>query len=89
MKSLVLILMFAGVLAITIGYVNQVKSCPAPIIEYRYIPRTFTQEQDHPVKISELFNSMFTEPNPWIRDFDTPGTTGSGIEINRYFISQA
>jgi hypothetical protein len=87
MKSLVLILLFAGVLAITIGYVNQVKSCPPPTIEYRYIPRTFAQEQDDPVKISELFNSMFTEPNPWIRNFDTPGS--SNTEINRYFISQA
>lgn len=88
MKSIVLLLLFFGILGITIGYVNQTKSCPPPKIEYRYIPRTFEQSQNDPVKISELFNAMFTEPTPWIQDIGQP-TDASGSEINRYFISQA
>jgi len=85
MKSLVLILMFLGVLSITIGYTNQTKSCPPAKIEYRYVPRTFAQEQNDPVKISELFNSMFMEPTPWVREIGVPNNN----EINRYFISQS
>jgi hypothetical protein len=86
MKTLIIILLFIGALSITIGYMNQVKSCPATKIEYRYIPRTFEQEQNEPVKISQLFNSMFTQPTPWIREIGKPA---SPSEINRYFISQA
>jgi len=86
MKSFVLLLMFAAFLAITIGYINQIKTCPAPKIEYRYIPRTFEQEQNEPVKLSQLFNSMFVDPTPWVRDL---GVKPSPTEINRYFVSQA
>lgn len=28
-------------------------------IEYKYIPRTFTQEQENPVNASEIFSDMF------------------------------
>lgn len=86
MKSLVLILMFMAFLSITIGYVNQTKVCPPAKIEYRYIPRTFDQEQNEPVKISQLFNSMFVEPTPWVRDL---GIKPSQSDLNRYFVSQA
>jgi hypothetical protein len=84
MKSIVLILLFFGIMSVVIGYVNQTKGCPAPKVEYRYIPRTFQQEQDDPVRVSQIFNTMFEEPTPWIRPLDTPKSR----EINRYFISQ-
>jgi hypothetical protein len=86
MKSLIIILTFLGIIGIAIGYVNQLKKCPPAKIEYRYIPRTFQQDQENPVKISELFHTLFTEPSPWIRGvIETPSKNS---EINRYFISQ-
>jgi len=87
MKSIILILTFLGIIAIAVGYVNQVKKCPPPVIEYRYIPRTFQQDQDNPVKISELYHTMFSDPTPWIRGIGTNPSKNN--EINRYFISQA
>lgn len=45
---------------------NTKKNCPKPIIEYRYIPRTFEEEQDEPVFIDEIFNSMFAQSSPWM-----------------------
>jgi hypothetical protein len=87
MKSLIIILTFLGIIGIVIGYVNQLKKCPPPTIEYRYIPRTFQQDQENPVKISELFNTMFTEPTPWVRGILS--TPPKKAEINRYFVSQA
>ena len=87
MKSLVVILMFAGIISIVIGYINQAKKCPPPKIEYRYIPRTFQQDQDNPVKVSELYHTLFTQPTPWIRGVLSTHTKNS--DVNRYFISQA
>lgn len=57
------------------------------VIEYRYIPRTFEEEQDSPVYPSELFETMFSQPSPWvlsIRDYDRKKQE----KINQYFISQ-
>lgn len=87
MKSLIIILTFIGILAVTVGYVNQIKKCPPPKVEYRYIPRTFEEEQENPPKVSELFNTMFSQPSPWIRG--VLANTPKNSDINRYFISQS
>lgn len=87
MKSIIIVLTFLGIIGIAVGYVNQLQKCPPPKIEYRYIPRTFQQDQDNPVKVSELYHTMFTEPTPWIRGVNTNPSKNS--EVNRYFISQS
>lgn len=88
MKSIVVLSFFIAILMIVIGYVNQLKKCPPTKVEYRYIPRTFKQEQDNPVRPSQIFSKMFEEPTPWVG-----GTTLSSgprkTSINRYFISQS
>ena len=89
MKSIVMLLFFGSILLITVGYVNQLKKCPPPKIEYRYIPRTFQQEQDNPVSVGQLFNNMFEEPSPWIAGFTLGGNASKNQSINRYFISQS
>uniref|UniRef100_A0A6C0J501 Uncharacterized protein n=1 Tax=viral metagenome TaxID=1070528 RepID=A0A6C0J501_9ZZZZ len=86
MKLLLIIIMFAGILSVTVGYVNQLKKCPPPKIEYRYIPRTFEQEQDNPVKVSELYNTMFTQPTPWIKGITE--SKSKNTDPNRYYITQ-
>ena len=61
--------------------------CPLPIPEYRYIPRTFEEEQLEPVYPSEIFETMFSQPSPWllsIRNYDRKKQE----QINQYFISQ-
>jgi hypothetical protein len=79
---------FVSSIMIIVGYVNQLKKCPPPKIVYRYIPRTFKQEQDNPVQASKIFSTMFEEPTPWVA-----GTVLSSgpkkTAINRYFISQS
>ena len=51
---------------ITIGYVNQLQRCPPSIIKYKYIPRTFKQDQDNPANTSEIFRDMFESQAPWM-----------------------
>ena len=55
MQSYLLILLIVAVVFMVIGYINQIKTCPPPVVEYRYIPRTFKEEQENPAKISEIF----------------------------------
>ena len=88
MKSLVMLLLFAGILMVTVGYVNQLQTCPPPKVEYRYVPRTFEQEQNNPVKVSQLFNDMFEEPSVWVSGFKYSGKAPKNTAINRYFITQ-
>ena len=45
---------------------NTLKKCPKPYIEYRYVPRSFKDEQDEPVPIADIFNKMFSKPSPWM-----------------------
>lgn len=89
MKSFVVLILFVGILSIVVGYINQIKKCPPPTVEYRYIPRTFKEEQENPPKVSEIFSEMFNEPTPWIAGFKLSGRYSKDNPLNRYFISQA
>ena len=68
MRSVVLLLFFIGITFIIIGYQKQLQNCPNPTIEYRYIPRTFYDEQLSSGNVMKQFSSIFEEDNPWIKD---------------------
>lgn len=95
LRPIISMVFFAGMIALIIGYVNQLKKCPPPKVEYRYVPRTFQEEQDNPARVTEIYQTMFHEPTPWIRDFSysrRPGHKGIGQgastdAINKYYIS--
>jgi len=40
-------------------------TCPKPYIEYRYVPRTFKEEQEK-VPLEDIFNKLFSYPSPWM-----------------------
>jgi hypothetical protein len=73
MRPVILTLFLAGIIFLVVGYVNQIKKCPPPKIEYRFIPRTFEEEQNNPVLVSQLFNDMFSEPSTWVAGFTLSG----------------
>lgn len=58
--------MLVGLVCIVISITKQISTCPEPKIEYKYIPRTFQEEQDNPVYVSDIFRDMFEKPSPWI-----------------------
>lgn len=80
MRAFITLLAFVGLLMLAVGYINQTKQCPAPRIEYRYLPRTFEEEQDNPVKVSQIFRHMFEAETPWLH-----GTSlgGAGNRVDR------
>ena len=62
---LILLLLFIGILFTSVGYTKSLYSCPSPIVEYRYVPRTFQEEQNNPTKVSTIFQTMFENSSPW------------------------
>lgn len=88
-KAILLIVIFIGILFVVIETIRvqtgQIE--PTQKIEYRYIPRTFEEEQSEPVYVSEIFETMFSQPSPWImsvRNYDQKRQN----RINQYFVTQ-
>ena len=64
MRSFALLLLLLGIVAITIGYTKMQIKCPPPRIEYRYVPRTFYEEQIASGNILKKFDPMFSKDSP-------------------------
>jgi hypothetical protein len=68
MKSFILFLFFLGVVLLIHGiYEQKYKSLSDNVrIEYRFIPRTFYEEQlaENPV-VASTFKNMFQKESPW------------------------
>ena len=58
-KSISFFLLVIGLIFMTIGYVKNTQTNTKPIIEYRYIPKTFEEEQENPTKVGQIFKNMF------------------------------
>lgn len=67
MKSIVLLLFIIGVIFIAIGYYKDNQQCPPPIVQFRYVPRTFEQEQSLEQPILSTFGSMFKDNSAWMK----------------------
>jgi hypothetical protein len=85
-KYLLIFFVMIGIICITINLTSMYKTCPAQKIVYRYIPRSFEEEQDEPIPPSEIFFDLFNKPSPWVSGFAL--TKFSKNDINKYFISQ-
>ena len=87
-KSIIILIIFLGILLITIEITRTSKKCPSEKIIYRYIPKTFEQEQKEPAYVSDIFKTLFNQPSPWIRSVDNM-TIKKKENINKYFVSQS
>lgn len=73
-KVLLLILLLFGILLIIMEFIKTTYTCPTEKVIYKYIPKTFVQQQEEPVYVSDIFTSMFTQPDAWLGntvDLDT------------------
>jgi hypothetical protein len=64
-KSMSFFLLFAGIVLITIGYVQSENLEKPPRVEYRYVPRSFEESQQISTPILSIFGSMFSNLGPW------------------------
>jgi len=65
MKSIILILFIVGVICISAGYSKQNMHCPPSVVQYRYIPKTFNEEQSTQEPLISVYGSMFSNESPW------------------------
>lgn len=86
-KNLIIILIFIGIVMIAIGLTKATQQLPPQQIIYRYIPRSFEEEQEDPVMVSDIFRTMFYLPDPWIGSINDVDTRKKEA-INKYWISQ-
>ena len=64
------------------------KTEPASTV-YRYIPRTFIEDQENPVPLDDIFYTMFNNPSPWIMGVDVQRRKNDiGENINKYYVTQ-
>lgn len=89
-KIMLMMLIFLGILSIAISLTMNIQStqkCPKEKIIYKYIPRTFEEDQDEPVYVSDIFETMFTQDSPWVRSINSIDTRKQDA-INKFFVSQ-
>jgi hypothetical protein len=65
-KTISFTLFFISIIAIVYSLTKAYNQCPLPKIEYKYIKRSFNEEQDNPTEIKKIFGSMFDQPSPWV-----------------------
>ena len=72
MKSIVLILAMIGIIMLAVGYVKSNLQCPPPLIEYRYVDKTFNEEQLNPQPLLSIagMESMFENDAPFVQNGD-------------------
>ena len=85
-KLIVLILFFIAIIFIVIDITKSYNKCPKRKIKYKFIPRTFKEEQELPVPINDVFGTMFENPSPWVGSF----TKVSDVKTfrNQNYVSQ-
>jgi len=68
MKQVVMLLFFIGVIMIMHGiYQQKLKQASDNVkIEYRFIPRTYYEEQLANTNITSNFKNMFNDSEPWL-----------------------
>ena len=86
-KNILILLIFMGIILMTIALTKESNVCQEPKIVYRYIPRTFEEEQLEPVYESDIFKTMFTQESPWVTSVNEYDYKQYD-KINKYFISQ-
>lgn len=67
MKSIILLLAIMGILFIGVGYVKSNLQCGPDKIQYRYIPRSFENEQtiSQPLISTSSMYDMFNKVDSW------------------------
>ena len=83
--------MFIALIFIVVGYIKAAHQCPARKIEYRYVPRTFIEDSQEPVSVTDIFAKMFYETTPWITSMGTGlgPPTQQQTDINKLMVSQS
>ncbi len=70
MKSIILIMALVGILMVGMGIIQNNMQCPPSRIEYRYVPKTFSEEQQVQTPLLSMTGvyDMFEKDSPWMEE---------------------
>lgn len=86
-KGVLILFLVIGIILIITDLSKNSAACPPQKVIYRYVPRTFDQEQDEPVYPSDIFKAMFTQPSAWNNGL-TDYEMRRNLSVNNFFVSQ-
>jgi len=69
MRSFAILLLLIGIVMVVIGYTTVQIKCPPPRIEYRFLPRSFLDEQLSGNSLDAV-NHIFDDHDPFFRRED-------------------
>ena len=67
MRSLFILGFLVIICIIIVGYLKSNQTCPPPVMDFKYVGRTFNEEQSMPRPIITIFGSMFEGSDAWIQ----------------------
>jgi len=86
-RNILIIILFIGIIFVVIDLVRTETGCPQNKIIYRFIPRTLDEELESPAYATDVFRTMFSQPDPWINSIDNQ-LLRKREDVNQFFISQ-
>ena len=78
---IVLIIFLAGSIFLSAGIASSY-SVPTNTTEFKFIPRSFKEEQESPVPLMDIYSKLFNDPSPWVNSFTS--TDGFSREERGY-----
>lgn len=88
-NAIMQIIFIVGLLAIIVNLVKTYNPCPEQKVIYKYMPRTFVEEQENPIPLDDIFYSMFNSPTPWVASVDVERRKNDiGENLNKYYVTQ-
>ena len=72
-KFIILIMFFAGSIFLSAGIATSY-SVPTNTTEFKFIPRSFKEEQESPVPLMDIYSKLFNDPSPWVNSFTSTDT---------------
>ena len=66
MKHISLIIFFLGIIFVVYSVTKESSKCPPPQIKYKFVQKSFDQQQDTPVELNKIYGKMFKDPSPWV-----------------------
>ena len=82
-----IMLLFVGAILVAINITKNSVMLQSNKPIYRYIPSTFDEMQEDPIPVSDVFETLFSQPSPWIASVRTYDRKKQE-RINNYFVSQ-
>ena len=77
-----------GLIFVTISLTKAYSKCETVKTVYRYVPRTFIEDQENPIPLDDIFYDMFNNPEPYMASVDVERRRQDiGENLNKYYIS--